>query len=66
MSKAYELISASLNEIISDLEENDGKNLRSEVVEVEKISPQIVSPQNKARYQAAHENNIQIGETAFA
>ena len=29
MSKAYEMISESLNEIIEDLEKNDGKNLRT-------------------------------------
>ena len=66
MSKAYELISASLNEIISDLEENDGKNLHREVVDAEKNTPQTVSPQNKARHQAAHENNLQLGNAAFA
>lgn len=30
MSKAYEMIAESLNEIITDLEENDGKNLKRE------------------------------------
>ena len=32
MSKAYDLIAESLNEIITDLEENDGKNLKRETV----------------------------------
>ena len=32
MSKAYEMISESLNELINDLEENDGKNLKREIV----------------------------------
>ena len=32
MSKAYDMIFESLNEIINDLEENDGKNLKREVV----------------------------------
>ena len=36
MSKEYEIISESLNEIIKDLEENDGKNLKREVVIKEK------------------------------
>ena len=30
MSKAYDLIAESLNEIITDLEKNDGKNLKRE------------------------------------
>ncbi len=32
MSKAFEMISESLNEIIEDLEKNDGKNLNREIV----------------------------------
>ena len=36
MSKAYDMIFESLNEIIKDLEENDGKNLKREVVTKEK------------------------------
>lgn len=32
MSKAYEMISESLNEIIKDLEETDGKNLKRETL----------------------------------
>ena len=37
MSKAYDMISESLNEIIKDLEENDGKNLKREVVSKKKL-----------------------------
>ena len=36
MSKAYELIYESLNEIINDLEENDGKNLKRETILIKK------------------------------
>lgn len=36
MSKAFDMIFESLNEIIKDLEENDGKNLKREVVTKEK------------------------------
>ncbi len=32
MSKAYEMISESLNEIIQDLEETGGKNLNREII----------------------------------
>ena len=32
MSKAFEMISDSLSEIIEDLEKNDGKNLKREVL----------------------------------
>ena len=32
MSKAYDLIAESLNEIITDLEENAGKNLKHETI----------------------------------
>lgn len=35
MSKAYEMISESLNEIIEDLEKTDGKNLKREVLSLE-------------------------------
>ena len=37
MSKAYDMISESLNEIIKDLEENGGKNLKREVVSKKKL-----------------------------
>ena len=36
MSTAYDMISESFNEIIKDLEENDGKNLKREVVSKKK------------------------------
>ncbi|MBR5913736.1 MAG: hypothetical protein IKZ58_05200 [Selenomonadaceae bacterium] len=35
MSKAFEMISESLNEIIEDLEKNDGKNLKRETLSIE-------------------------------
>ena len=38
MSKAYELIYESLNEIINDLEENDGKNLKRETILIKKMN----------------------------
>lgn len=34
MSTAYDMISASLNELIEDIELNDGKNLSASVLEV--------------------------------
>ena len=37
MNKAYDMIMNSLNEIITDLEENSGKNLKREILSV-KIS----------------------------
>ena len=42
MSKAYEMISESLNEIIKDLEENDGKNLKREAISKEKSEPKKI------------------------
>ena len=52
MSKAYDLISESLNEIINDLEENDGKNLKRETLSLEiadkqKIHDKKLSNQNQ-------------------
>ena len=38
MSKAFEMISESLNEIIEDFEKNDGKNLHREVLTKEKLN----------------------------
>ena len=35
MSKAYEMISESLNEIIEDLEKNGGTNLKREILTLE-------------------------------
>ncbi|MBQ9441670.1 MAG: hypothetical protein IJU55_01475 [Selenomonadaceae bacterium] len=35
MSKAYEMISESLNEIIEDLEKNGGTNLKREILSLE-------------------------------
>ena len=45
MSTAYEMISESLNEIIKDLEENDGKNLKRESLSI-KISDDKISEEN--------------------
>ena len=39
MSKAFEMISESLNEIIEDLEKNDGKNLKRKVMTEGNILP---------------------------
>ena len=41
MSKAYDLIAESLNEMITDLEKNDGKNLKRESrsLKIENNSP---------------------------
>lgn len=39
MSKAYEMISESLNEIIEDFEKNNGKNLKREILSAEKDTP---------------------------
>ena len=46
MSKAYDLISESLNEIITDLEENDGKNLKRETVSL-KLENKFTKYMNK-------------------
>ena len=65
MSKAYELISASLNEIISDLEENDGQNLRRDVVGTEKFAPKAVSLQNESFNQKfLEEQSRELGDVA--
>ena len=45
MSTAYEMISESLNEIIKDLEENDGKHLKRESLSI-KISDDKISDGN--------------------
>jgi len=42
MSKAYEMISESLNEIIEDLEKNDGKNLSREILTEEVQAKKIL------------------------
>ena len=52
MSKAYEMISESLNEIIKDLGETDGKNLKRESLSVkiadDKISAEKILKQSLA------------------
>lgn len=35
MSKAFEMISESLNEVIQDLEKTGGKNLKRDILEIE-------------------------------
>lgn len=57
MSTAYELISASLNEIIRDLEDNDGQKLRREVLI---DNPKIIPPQNTARHQQRPEEQNRV------
>jgi hypothetical protein len=39
MSKAYEMISDSLEEIIKDLEENNGKNLKRKTLLLKTLKP---------------------------
>ena len=46
MSKAYELIMDSLNEIITDLEETGGKNLKRETLSVEISTPKQIKIEN--------------------
>ena len=46
MSKAYEMIIDSLEEIMNDLEENNGKNLKYETLSLEILKPK----QNKIEY----------------
>ena len=41
MSKAYEMIMDSLEEIISDLETTNGKNLKRETLSVEISTPAV-------------------------
>ena len=41
MSKAYEMISESLNEIIDDLEKNGGKNLNRETLTIDAENKKI-------------------------
>ena len=50
MSKAYDMIFESLNEIINDLEENDGKNLNREVVTKEKPDTKKILIRDKQNF----------------
>ncbi|MBR4152790.1 MAG: hypothetical protein IKT98_07510 [Selenomonadaceae bacterium] len=50
MSKAYDMIFESLNEIINDLEENDGKNLKREVVTKEKPDTKKILIRDKQNF----------------
>ncbi|MBQ6297528.1 MAG: hypothetical protein IJK81_07530 [Selenomonadaceae bacterium] len=47
MSKAYEMISESLNELIYDLEVNEGKNLKCEVMTAEVIKAPEAAAEGK-------------------
>ena len=62
MSKAYELISESLNEIIRDLEENDGKNLKREVIIKKKEESNNVNRIISARRADKFERNDYYGQ----
>ena len=56
MTKTYELIAESLNEIINDLEKNDGKNLKCE----------SLSLIQKSINQSHQHNNLdKVNETFF-
>ncbi len=55
MSTAYEMISESLNEIIKDLEENDGKNLKRETLSL-KMSETKETATKKISNQSSEEN----------
>ena len=50
MSKEYDMIFESLNEIINDLEENDGKNLKREVVTKEKPDTKKILIRDKQNF----------------
>ena len=54
MSKAFEMISESLNEIIEDLEKNDGKNLNRETLSI-KLEENKKIPDKKI-YVSSNEN----------
>ena len=41
MSKAYEMIMESLTEIVTDIENNDGQNLKREKISVEVVEPTL-------------------------
>ena len=58
MSKAFEMISESLNEIIQDLEENGGKNLKREILSVEIPAPEKLSAENKFYTQNLNEKSV--------
>lgn len=56
MSKAYDMIRESLNEIISDLEETGGKNLKREVISAEKATTRDTAIISKSSHQSSEEN----------
>lgn len=50
MSKAYEMISESLNEIITDLKETGGKNLKRENLSVKSSVPKKVKIEHNEKF----------------
>lgn len=65
MSKAYEMISESLKEIIADLEENDGKNLKREVITNEKSESNQINRIIPSRRADKSERNDYYGQFAI-
>ena len=55
MSKSFDMIFESLNEIITDLEENDGKNLKRET-----LSHEVVVQKNFISQDSHHLKNNKI------
>ena len=60
MGKAYEMISESLNELILDLEVNDGKNLKREVMTTEKITTQETLTESKVYRQPSFSRSEKV------
>lgn len=54
MSEAYDMISASLNEIIDDIEKNNGENLRQTVITVNVDSIQTFTPDSIKNIRLEH------------
>ena len=50
MSKAYEMISESLNEIITDLKETGGKNLKRENLSIKSSVPKKVKIKHNEKF----------------
>lgn len=66
MRKAYEMISESLKEIIADLEENDGKNLKHEVITHEKSESNQINSIIPSRHADKLERNDYYGQFVFS
>ena len=56
MSKAYDMISASLNEIIDDMEKTNGANLKQTVITIEVDEVQDFTPSEIKAIR--HKNNL--------